>query len=71
MTDTTNNSPAVELTLIDLQNIRSIIDVASRRGAFGAAEMTGVGTVFDKLDAFLEAVTPNADTGENTQSKSE
>ena len=39
MTDTTNNSPAVELTLIDLQNIRSIIDVASRRGAFGAAEM--------------------------------
>jgi len=71
MTDTTNNSPAVELTLIDLQNIRSIIDVASRRGAFGAAEMTGVGTVFDKLNAFLEAVTPNADTGENTQSKSE
>ncbi len=71
MTDTTNNSPAVELTLIDLQNIRSIIDVASRRGAFGAAEMTGVGTVFDKLNAFLDAVAPNAGTGENTQSKSE
>ena len=71
MTDTTNNSPAVELTLIDLQNIRSIIDIASRRGAFGAAEMTGVGTVFDKLTAFLKAVTPDADTGENTQSKPE
>lgn len=47
-----------ELTVTDLANIRSIIDVAVRRGAFGAAEITGVGTVFDKLNSFLNAVAP-------------
>lgn len=49
---------APELTVTDLQNIRTIIDAASRRGAFGAGEMAGVGGVFNKLDAFLNAVAP-------------
>jgi len=48
-----------ELTIIDLQNIRAVIDVASRRGAFQAAEMEAVGTVFNKLNAFLQAVAPS------------
>jgi len=52
--------PAPELTINDLQNIRTIIDIASRRGAFGAAEMTGVGTTFDRLNTFLNAVAPAA-----------
>jgi hypothetical protein len=47
-----------ELTVTDLQNIRAVIDVAATRGAFKAAEMTAVGTVFNKLDTFLNAVTP-------------
>jgi hypothetical protein len=47
-----------ELTITDLQNIRSIIDAASRRGAFQAAEMAGVGTVYNKLDAFLNSIAP-------------
>ena len=51
-------SAAPELTVTDLQNIRTIIDAASRRGAFGAGEMAGVGGVFNKLDAFLNAVAP-------------
>jgi hypothetical protein len=50
--------PAPDLTIADLQNLRSIIDVASRRGAFGAAEMSAVGSVFNKLDAFLAAAAP-------------
>ena len=49
---------APELTITDLQNIRSIIDAASRRGAFGASEMAAIGSVFNKLDAFLNAVAP-------------
>lgn len=49
---------APELTIVDLQNIRSVIDVAARRGAFGGAELTSVGTVFNRLDAFLNSVTP-------------
>ena len=55
---------APELTIVDLQNIRSVIDVASRRGAFGAAEMAAVGGVFNKLDAFLASVTPANSEGD-------
>lgn len=51
-----------ELTVNDLAGIRSVIDVAVRRGAFGASEMLSVGTVFDKLDKFLNAVNPPAET---------
>lgn len=47
-----------ELTVTDLANLRAIIDVAVRRGAFGASEVSGVGTAFDKLNAFLNAVAP-------------
>lgn len=47
-----------ELTIADLQNISAIIDAAVRRGAFGAAETTAVGATFDRLSAFLVAVTP-------------
>lgn len=50
--------PSPELTVTDLQNIRAIIDAASRRGAFGASEMTAVGSVYNKLDSFLNAVAP-------------
>lgn len=54
-----------ELTITDLQNIRSIIDAASRRGAFGASEMAAIGSVFNKLDAFLNAVAPAQQSADN------
>jgi hypothetical protein len=58
-TQEAQSAPAApELTVTDLQNIKTIIDAASRRGAFGAGEMAGVGGVFNKLDAFLNAVAP-------------
>lgn len=47
-----------ELSVNDLKNIRVILDTAVRRGAFGAAEMTSVGSVFDRVNAFLNAVAP-------------
>ena len=58
MTEETQTAP--DLTIVDLQNIRSIIDVASRRGAFAATELTAVGTVFNRLDAFLKVVNPES-----------
>ena len=62
--------PNPELTVVDLQNMRAIIDVAARRGAFGAAEMTAVGTAFNKLDAFLNSVAPEKqDQASGTQAK--
>ena len=51
-------APAPELTISDLQNIRNLIDVAVRRGAFGAQETSAVGSVFDRLNTFLNAVAP-------------
>ena len=47
-----------DLTISDLQNLRAIIDVAVRRGAFSASEVSGVGAAFDKLNVFLNAVAP-------------
>mgnify|MGYP001301777946 FL=1 len=46
----------IELTVQDLGVLRSIIDVASQRGAFKANEMEAVGKTFNKLDAFLQTV---------------
>ena len=45
-----------ELTVNDLSNIKQIIDVASSRGAFKPNEMMTVGTVYNKLEAFLTTV---------------
>lgn len=47
---------SVDLTVQDLAGLRSVIDVASSRGAFKAAEMEAVGKIFNKLNAFLEQV---------------
>jgi hypothetical protein len=47
-----------ELNINDLQNIRAIIDTAVRRGAFSAAEASAVGSVFDRLNTFLNVVAP-------------
>ena len=46
----------VELTVQDLGVIRSVIDVASQRGAFKANEMEAVGKTYNKLDSFLQQV---------------
>jgi hypothetical protein len=60
-TDIGGEAPAApELSISDLQNLRAIVDTAARRGAFQAAEMTAVGAVFDRVNAFLNAVAPAA-----------
>jgi len=66
-----------ELTVQDLNVIKTIIDVASQRGAFKANEMAMVGTVYNKLEGFLtiveksqkEANKASAPTGESTTEK--
>jgi hypothetical protein len=47
---------APDLTVQDLTAMKTIIDVASQRGAFKPNEMMTVGTVYDKLEKFLNAV---------------
>jgi hypothetical protein len=44
------------ISLQDLQVLLQIVDLASSRGAFRGAELTQVGTIFDKLNAFLSFI---------------
>ena len=49
-------APAADLNIQDLVGLKSIIDVATQRGAFKAAEMEAVGKLYNKLNNFLESV---------------
>ena len=46
------------LSIGDLKNISTVLDVASTRGAFRANEMATVGLIYNKLQAFLAKVAP-------------
>ena len=48
-------APNTELNINDLAAMKSIIDVASARGAFKPNEMVPVGTIYNKLESFLTA----------------
>lgn len=48
------------ITVTDLIALRDIINLAAERGAFKAEEMLDVGTVYTKLNRFLEAVIAQA-----------
>lgn len=56
---------APDLTIADLKNIGTILDVASTRGAFRANEMATIGLVYNKLQMFLARVAPETKTEEN------
>lgn len=53
----TESKSTPDLNLNDLAALRSILEVAVSRGAFKAPELEAVGKAFNKLNAFLEAVT--------------
>jgi hypothetical protein len=44
------------IQITDLQTILNIIELASSRGAFKAAELTAVGGIADKLNMFLSEI---------------
>ena len=52
--DTNGGVPSV--TVNDLANIYAIIDLASKRGAFQANELQAVGSVANKVKAFVDHV---------------
>jgi hypothetical protein len=51
-----NNSESTQLTLNELATMKTIIDIASARGAFKPNEMVAVGQTYSKLTAFLDSV---------------
>ncbi len=46
-----------DLTINDLSGLKSVIDVATQRGAFKASELEAVGKIYNRLDKFLAAAT--------------
>ena len=53
-TASTPGQATAELNLNDLAALKSIIDVATQRGAFRANELEAVGKLYNKLTSFLE-----------------
>lgn len=47
-----------ELKINDLLQVRACFELAVRRGAFQANEMTTVGAIYDRLNNFLNVVAP-------------
>ena len=59
--ETATQEPANELNINDLNAMKTIIDIASSRGAFKPNEMVAVGQTYTKLSAFLEQVAKQAE----------
>ena len=56
-----------EITIADLNLLKDIVDLASTRGAFRAAEMKEIGDVYNKLTNFLDAVVAQAKAQEESR----
>jgi len=61
--------PVTDLSIGDLKNLATIIDVASTRGAFRANEMATVGLMYNKLQGFLARVAPETKPEENKKAE--
>jgi hypothetical protein len=59
------------ITVVDLNLLKNIIDLASTRGAFRAGEMKEIGEVYNKLTVFLEAVVAQAQAQETESQPAE
>jgi hypothetical protein len=60
-TNTAQQDQNNDLTINDLAAMKNIIDIASTRGAFKPNEMVAVGTIYNKLSAFLDQVQKQAE----------
>ncbi len=70
-TDQQPEAEAPQLSLHDIASTIKIIDVVSKRGAFEGAEMADVGTLRNRLVAFLEATQPAEEVEEEEETPKE
>lgn len=49
-------SNSAELSVSDLQALKTLVETAVRRGAFQANELSAVGAVYDRVNSFLSSV---------------
>jgi len=57
------------VSLNDLQLLANIVDLASQRGAFRGAELSQVGSVFDRLQKFLGFVAKQQEEREQAEAE--
>jgi hypothetical protein len=55
-----------QINVADLALLRNLVEVASTRGAFKADELSTVGQVYDKLNAFLNRLVEEAEQAEKS-----
>jgi uncharacterized protein YdbL (DUF1318 family) len=60
-----------QITIVDLDLLRNIVNLATTRGAFNAAEARQVGEVYEKLSNFLKAVVEQAQAQEDVNNLDE
>ena len=65
--NTENEQQGADLTINDLNALKTIIDIASSRGAFKPNEMVAVGQTYNKLDTFLTTVAEQAKAAEQSK----
>lgn len=63
-----NAAPENVVTLVDLQNVLVIMDLASSRGAFRGPELQPVGQLYDKINRFLQVAMPKTPEGSEVES---
>jgi len=59
-TNTTYDATANVISIVDLQNLLVVFDLASSRGAFRGTELSQIGQLYDKVDRFVKSVLPKA-----------
>ena len=59
-----------QITVVDLDLLRNIVNLAVTRGAFNAAEAKQVGEIYEKLTNFLQAVVDQAKKQEEEKDQS-
>jgi len=55
-TEQAGDQQVADLNISDLAALKSIVEIATQRGAFRANELEAVGKTFNKLEMFLQQV---------------
>ncbi len=63
-TPQTEQPQQISISIQDLNALANILQVASKRGAFDAKELSVVGGVYDRLADFLSKANPAPETTE-------
>lgn len=67
MTEAQKQQQGNDLNIQDLALARAIIELATERSAFKANELASVGSLYNKLDAFLKDVEEQAKAAREAQ----